>query len=172
MEISKCAWLYGALALFVVAACEESDESADAGRTHDPASHLDGAVNVPCPPSTPEFTEGLVADSEDGVLQARLIEAMPAPPEKYRNDWTIALETEDGTPLDDVDLSRADVLAWMPAHGHGGPPAAVTALSEPGAFDLEYLNLFMRGPWEVKIEAESASAGRDLLIFRVCVADD
>jgi hypothetical protein len=169
MAISKCAWLWGAFVLLV--ACGDSSGGEGGGPSQSGDAAI-GEVFLRCPSDTPVFVAGLVADGETGVVNARLIDASALPPQKYRNDWTIEFTSEEGTPLDDVDLAVDDVLAKMPGHSHVNSPRAVNALPEPGRYELEYLNLFMRGPWEIEIMAASESAGSDRLVFRVCVVDD
>jgi len=163
-------------------------ESPVAGDSMEPA---DAGLSARCPTDTPEFSAtpatGLLARAKKDSIQARIIKAEPAMPERFENDWTIRLTDLAGAPLNDIEI--ADACVYMPVHGHGSAPSGVTGAGEPGTFDLKGLNLFMRGPWEVQLAVSSASVagpaaeatncdrnksrpGHDLLVFQVCVPDD
>jgi hypothetical protein len=159
----------------------------------DDASNGDDTVapteeEVRCPDNIPEFfagdTSGMEVMGDNMEIKARLIAADPAPPQRFRNDWTVELMTPDGAPLEDAEIVKA--CAFMPVHGHGLGPRAITPGDGPGRFNLEGLNLSMRGPWEVQLAVESASVpaataratncdtaqGTDYLAFSICVADE
>jgi hypothetical protein len=116
------------------------------------------------------FALGMVVRGQAGKLEAVVVDATPAPPERYRNDWVVTLRSADGGALDDVSLTEA--RPFMPLHGHdGGVAPVITKLSEPGQFQLERLNLSMRGAWEIQLTASSPSAGDDYIVFHVCVME-
>lgn len=165
-----------ALMLGAVAALGCGDDgSDDGGATHD--HHLphdggmhDGAVAmVPCPEDLPEFATGLRAMGEDQRVQAELVDAQYVPPRKYRNDWTVAFLDANGEPLDDVEV--AEVEPFMPTHNHDGRyPSVWEMLDEPGQFQVDDINLWMTGPWEVRFRVSSDSAGGDdYIVFDVCI---
>ncbi len=125
---------------------------------------------IPCPDDLPPFAIGMDTLGTNGVIRARLVDASPAPPEKFFNDWTVEFHGADGSVLGDVELTMA--RAWMPAHGHDGTYAPIiTPREEPGQFAVDQLNLWMRGHWEVQIEATSPGVGDDSLVFDACVED-
>ena len=67
-------------------------------------------------------------------------------------------------------MELADATPFMPVHGHDGfYDPVVTALDEPGQFQVDDLNLWMVGPWEVRLMVESETAGGDYIVFHVCV---
>ena len=92
-----------------------------------------------------------------GTLRARLIKASPVhPTKKAVNNWTVQFMDEHGAPLEDVEVAAA--CAYMPVHQHGtGPLNGTKMLSEPGQFELDYLNFIMRGPWEVQLVLNRAA---------------
>jgi len=159
-------WL---LALSVLAACGDDDDGDDSagGMAH---PHVDGGSypEAPCPESTPEFRIGLQATGEEGAVVAQLIDADHIPPRKNRNDWTIDLLNADDMALEDAELTMA--RPFMPVHGHDGIyEPEVTALDEPGRYQVDGLNLWMTGPWQVQLTVASESAGDDYIVFNVCV---
>ena len=161
------------MALPAAAACDDNGTEADAMR-HERDSGVqsdEDAGAAPCPPETPEFRIGLEAQGEDGFVSARLVEAAPAPPQKYLNDWTVDLETLGGAALDDGEITMA--RSFMPVHGHDGTfPPVITPLDEAGRFQVDDLNLWMRGPWQIQLWVSSQSAGGDdYIVFNVCIED-
>lgn len=133
---------------------------------HDAEAEFEG-----CPDSIPEFELGLTASSQDGAIKAVVREASPVPPARFFNDWTVALERDDDTPVEDASLQS--VRAFMPVHGHYGTPDPRVRRrdDEPAVFELEKINLFMRGPWEVKLIVRLPNAGDAEIVFDVCVEE-
>ena len=164
----RLCWLL-LLCLLPMIACGDDDGGEEPDRS--PAPQQDGGMMyppVPCPESTPDFRINLEAEGEDGNVVGRLLDADNIPPDQYENDWTVEFRTPDGEPVEDVDL----YMAWpfMPVHGHDGfYDPEVEALNEPGQFQVDDLNLWMIGPWEVHLMVESASAGNDHVVFNVCI---
>jgi hypothetical protein len=124
---------------------------------------------VPCPDDV-SFSIGMEAVGDSEAVMARLLDASPAPPEKFKNDWAVEFLDMDGNALDDVEVEMA--RPWMPAHLHDGTfPPVVTPMDDPGAFQIDDLNLWMRGLWEVQLTVSSASAGDDYIVFDVCIEE-
>lgn len=147
------------LALF--ASCGEANE-------HDPDEHAPSATYQGCPASTPPFALGMEALGRFGRIGARLLEARPAPPARYRNDWELEFIDGMGRVLEDVAVVRA--RPFMPVHGHDGN---ITPTVRPLAnrVALDYLNLNMRGPWEIQLTVHSSALGDDEIVFHVCVPE-
>jgi hypothetical protein len=147
---------------------DEADDHAHSGQEHDGGGH--GLEPVPCPASTPEFKVGLEATGESANVTARIVEADYVPPRKGPNDWQVVFVDGEGMAVEDVAITKAE--PYMPVHRHDGRyPPTVTELDDPGAFDVENINLHMGGPWEVRFTVESESAGDDYIVFNVCVED-
>ncbi len=71
------------------------------------------------------------------------------------------------TPVDDVGL---EVEPYMPDHMHGASIATkVTAMEEPGQLELDPVNLFMPGLWEVRLHFTMPDESTDEVVFRFCV---
>jgi len=139
----------------------------DADGAEPPQDDAGGAMFAACPDTIPRFESGLSALGEQRHIQAVLLDASDFPARKYANEWTLELTDESGGALDDVTVTKVET--FMPVHGHyGRPPADFEALAEPEQLRAE-IHFTMRGPWEVRIEASSASAGDDTIVFDVCV---
>ena len=184
--------LMAAIAALLGGGCtSDDDDEPDAGQgngdRHD-AGPVDPEEEVRCPDDIPELFAGETSGSEttgvNALVNARVIEASALPAKRFLNSWTIELTDADGVPIEDARI--VDNCAFMPVHGHGSP-SKVVALDEPGRFELTALNFIMRGPWEVQlaVDAESlpaetarapncrnAEAGKDYLVFDVCVKDE
>jgi hypothetical protein len=146
---------------------------------------------VPCPQDTPAFGAGpdgigLEAVGAKQTVSARIIAAKPLSPERYENDWSVALLDAQGAPLPDAEITSA--CAFMRVHGHYELARSVTRLSDPSTFELKALNLSMRGPWEVELTVTSPSLtgtadaytecdrrnrapGADKIVFHTCIRE-
>lgn len=116
------------------------------------------------------FELGMQATSDGGELRAELLAATPAPPARYRNDWTVQLRAADGSVLADGAITHA--RTFMPLHGHdGGIVPVITSLKEPGQVRIERLNLSMRGAWEIQLTVSAPGVGEDRIVFHVCAVE-
>jgi hypothetical protein len=152
--------------LLCLAACgDRADNEDHTGNTAETAEF------VGCPDTIPAFSFGMSTTSGDGRIAATLLKSSPVPPARFFNDWTVEFESADDAPLEDVTLRS--VRAFMPVHGHYGTPdpRLTQHEDEPAVFDLDALNLFMRGPWQIKLAVSSPSSGQADLIFDVCVEE-
>lgn len=133
------------LLLLALAGCDEGDDAAQ--------PEADAAPANPFPNGNPAdadtYVAGLERQGEDGALTVRLMDALPAPPERGDNDWVLAVYAAD-VPMDGCDI---DVQPRMPAHGHGTPvEAAVDPMADaPGHYSVAPVNMFMPGLWEVTL---------------------
>ena len=151
------------LLAIALAGCSGGDENM--GSAGDAAA----AMFVPCPESTPSFELGLTATGDADHIRAVLRDAAPLPAKKYANDWTLELTDSHGRALGDAQITQLET--FMPVHGHyGRPPAEWDALDGTGKLHAE-VHFTMRGPWEVRIEANSESAGADHIVFELCVQE-
>lgn len=155
---------------FAHACAEDTEQNADAVTD----SGADAADAAPSPCADHQavidgFRIGLEQAGLGGRIGARLVDARPVPPQKFLNDWTIELIDADGSALADSEITSA--RSFMPVHGHDGTfPPIVTPLEEPGRFQVDDLNLWMRGPWRIELNV-SSSAGVDYIEIPVCIAE-
>jgi hypothetical protein len=120
-----------------------------------------------CPNDVPYFSRGVVAAGESGVLRALLVDTKPSSPAQFLNVWTLEFQTTDGAAAGDAEVTQLET--FMPVHGHPGQPAATAEpMGEPGRYRAE-LHFTMRGPWQVRLDVASPSAGSDHFVFEVCV---
>ncbi len=105
----------------------------------------------------------------EGRYTAELLALAPGPPQKFRNDWRVRILDEDGEIAEDAVVVEAE--PFMVAHQHDGLFAPEISRSDlPGEFNVDNLNLWMGGPWEVRLWIEG-SAGAERLVFDVCIED-
>jgi hypothetical protein len=114
-----------------------------------------------------EYLAGMSKDGVNQLFQFRLVESTPAPPEKGDNTWIVdVLDFQDSTPVDSADIT---VMPFMPDHGHGSPIAAeIAPTGDPGQFQVDRVNLWMPGLWEVTIAADDGTE-QDETIFSFCI---
>jgi YtkA-like len=160
-----------------LAACGD-DKTPDSGHDHD--AHVEpgdtepdgGYPDTPCDPNLPPLAPGLeTLGSMSKLLKATLVSSDPTPLLKGRANWVVDFATAEGAPVSDLEF--IDVFTYMPVHGHQGnfKPKAMQ-LSEPGRYAFDGLNFTMRGPWQVRFEVSSPTAGDDFIIVNVCVEDE
>jgi hypothetical protein len=131
-------------------------------------------ASIPCPESFPEFvvgeTIGLSAGGRLGVAQARIVAASSIPPIVDENTWTVAIADAAGEPVTDAEILSACV--FMPIHGHylGLTRNQITALEEPGHYELDGLFFNMGGPWETQLAISSPSLPDERAEATVCSA--
>lgn len=93
-------------------------------------------------------------------------DALPAPPSRGDNTWTVHVTDHAGHALDDLDVA---VDPFMPDHFHGTTiRCEVSPGDAPGDYVLDPLNLFMPGLWEVTVTV-SDGAREDEVLFSFCV---
>ena len=102
------------------------------------------------------------------VSEAQAYRASFAPVEAIKvgklHQWTIAVQSADGTPVDDA---RITVDGGMPQHGHGLPtkPVVTQSLGE-GRHLVEGMKFNMGGWWVVKLQIDGAG-GKDVVTFNL-----
>jgi hypothetical protein len=112
-----------------------------------------------------DFAIGLSKSSS--LVRATFVSANPAPPIKGDNTWVLDFTDGEGAPL--VGLTIVAV-PMMPDHNHGTPiNAIVTALEQPGRYEITPVNLFMTGYWETTLDITLARGEQDSLMFGFCV---
>lgn len=110
------------------------------------------------------YTAGMGKTGEGG-LTFTLISSNPAPPSRNNNVWVVKLE-RDGVPVEGATI---DIKTFMPDHNHGSPVVPdITATATPGQYNIDPVNLFMPGLWEITVEA-TAGATTDEVVFRFCI---
>lgn len=152
------------LSLLALFACtDDTTTSMDTGH----GSHGNHAET--CGDEGDHYMAGMVASGTEGLVDLTLVDADPGPPEKGDNLLVLSLAWA----ADDSPVEGASVVLrpWMPEHGHGSSPEtfAVTASTDPGAYETEPVNLFMGGLWELMFEVETLDGDTDSATFTFCV---
>lgn len=94
------------------------------------------------------------------------VDALPAPPRRGDNEWTVRVTDQQGAPLPDLEI---EVDPFMPDHFHGTSiRCEVHDGDAPGEYLLTPLNLFMPGLWEVTLFLSDAER-QDQVVFSFCV---
>lgn len=122
----------------LTAGCGESDDSPD-------------PEGPPAPPAGDTYVAGLEKLGADGVLKVRLVDALPAPPDRGDNTWTLEVLDMGDSPIDGCSV-RLDPR--MPAHGHGTNKDAEVTAMDGGRYMAEPVDLFMPGLWVTSINLE------------------
>jgi len=115
------------------------------------------------------FVVGLERAGAGGMLDFKLMSAMPAPPAFSDNTWIVQINSMSGgvvgAPATGATLT---VTPFMPDHQHGTLRVNIEALSTPGQYKLTPINMWMAGLWETTIDVQ-VGAVRDSAVFRFCI---
>lgn len=106
----------------------------------------DAAAVVHDPPEGDAYRAGLEKAGAEGLATVRLVDALPAPPDRGDNRWV--LEIEAGGAM--MTGCAVAVVPDMPLHGHGTEPVTVRELGE-GRYQVSEMSLFMPGLWVIPI---------------------
>ena len=141
------------LALLLVAACADDPSGAE------PATA--GGSDVV---EAPGFTAGMEEEGAQGLFIVRLQDALPAPPEKGDNVWTVQALDPSGAAVEGASLI---VAPYMPLHGHGTTPLEFPGVptGELGTFTVGPFDLFMPGQWQMTVTVTRSSGEEDAAIF-------
>ena len=140
------------------AACDE--DSAD---TSD-----DGNSPRGCEAEERDDDYSLGLEKSGARVRVQFVDAVPAPPDRGDNTWTLrVLDLSTGAPMQDMTLA---VDPYMPDHMHSTSiPVEVTPMEEPGVVQLDPVNLFMPGLWQVKLAFILPEQASDEVVFSFCV---
>ena len=115
-----------------------------------------------------EFVMGLTKAGVDGRLEFKLVSSDPAPPSRGDNRWIVQLSTMTA-PVMPVSGAAMTVTPFMPDHQHvSGETVIVTPTATAGEYQLDPVNLFMPGLWEITLRVTGAT--EDRAVFRFCLA--
>ena len=141
--------------LALAAACASDDDS-------DPEQH-----NCEAEDRDEDFTAGMQKTGAGGFTFT-LVSSTPAPPARHDNIWVVDI-ANGGVPFE----GTVGVVPFMPDHRHGTSIEAIITpvAGTPGRYNVEKVNLFMPGLWEVTVEAKPTPTTRDTAIFRFFIAN-
>jgi hypothetical protein len=178
MLILRCSALV-LLAAFALLGCDSGGDDGNAehasdssGETHGDTQHeTDGTGETGgesvCAVETRDDDFAIGLSKSGNLVRATFVSADPAPLIKGDNTWVLDFTDLEGAPL--VGLTIV-AIPMMPDHGHGTPiNAVVTALEQPGRYEVTPVNLFMTGYWETTLDITLAGGEQDSLMFGFCV---
>jgi hypothetical protein len=138
--------------------------------------HCGGSEAAVAPDAAPDcsqdvraqpFAPGMAATASDGV-QVILVSALPAPPQRFDNRWSLQVKGADDLVLEGASLG---VTPFMPDHGHGSPsPPTVEPGEQLGSFEMGPFDLWMPGIWELNFAVE-IEATTSLAKLTICVQE-
>lgn len=145
-------WLLG---VFALAACDDGAMAGDDGAQVERGCDTEIRDD--------DYALGLAKTGERWTVT--FVEALPAPPTRGDNTWTMRVTDAAGAPVPGLELS---VSPFMPDHMHGTTVETVVMEIGDGKYALDPVNLFMPGLWEVTLELGSESS-EDEVTFAFCV---
>ncbi len=149
-------WMIVCLGL---AACSSSSGGADATEMVD-CSTITG---------TDTLTTDLHHVGTAGLIDFKMISAMPAPPARDDNTWVIEIDSmANGVVGNPIAGASMTATPFMPAHQHGTPKQVIiTPMTTSGQYQLQPVNLWMPGVWETTIKVTSPQT--DSAVFKFCI---
>lgn len=140
-----------------LAACSSSSGGADAG--------IDCSTIM----GTDTFTVGLSHVGTAGLVDFKMMSAMPAPPARDDNTWIIELDAmANGVVGNPIDGATITATPFMPSHQHGTPKQVViTPTGTTGQYTLSPVNMWMPGVWETTIKVSAPQS--DTAVFKFCI---
>lgn len=144
--------------------CADGDSGGGAGAgvdTGGPRDFPESACRVPLN----HLRIGLTAETPSGIT-VRVDDADFIPARKFENAWTVTLVDDAGSA---TGATLSDVQGFMPDHGHGSTiPSIITDMGN-GQYQVEDINLWMDGHWEVNFLVTTAQGATEEAQFEVCV---
>lgn len=117
-------------------------------------------------PETDDYVANLEKLGEGGLLTFTLVSSDPAPPARNDNRWVIGISDAAGAAVEGATLQPNPN---MPQHGHGSNKRAEVSELGGGEYELNPVNLFMPGYWEVPVAVTTADGVTDSATFAFCV---
>jgi YtkA-like len=115
------------------------------------------------------YVVGLEHAGAGGMLDFKLMSAMPSPPAFSKNTWIVQINRMSGgvvgAPATGATLT---VTPFMPDHQHGTLRVNVEAMPEAGHYRLTPIDMWMAGLWEVTIDADAGGV-RDRVVYKFCI---
>jgi len=151
-------------AIPMVAACHTSMSNVDADN---------GNYNCAAETRADVWQIPLVKKGEQTAMQFSLVDAMPAPPIRGDNTWTLQINQMAGGVVG-APMTGASLIAtpYMPDHMHGTPKVVnITAMPTAGQYQLSPVNMWMPGLWQTTINASAAGGPSDTVVYSICIPD-
>lgn len=149
-------WMISCLGL---AACGGSSGGADASNMVDCSTIM----------GTDTFVVGLEHQGAAGLIDFKMMSAMPAPPARDDNTWIIEIDAmANGVVGNPIDGASMTATPFMPSHQHGTPKQVViTPTGTAGQYQLSPVNMWMPGVWETTIKVSAPQS--DQAVYKFCI---
>jgi YtkA-like len=113
------------------------------------------------------FSAGMMKAGSQGKLTFKLMSSTPAPPARGNNDWSIAIvDAVSGAPVAGAAMT---VVPFMPDHNHGTSIKPTITDQGAGMYDVDPVNLWMPGLWQVTVTATPSGGTLDKAVFSFCI---
>lgn len=163
MRSTQRQWTSAFLPLLVALAAQGGCDAAEG----DDEGDSEDEPRADCSTEMRDDTYTLGLEKSGAAVRLAFRDAVPAPPDRGDNTWTIALLDANGTPVEGAQIG---VEPFMPDHMHGTSiEAQVTPGEAPGEYVIDRLNLFMPGLWDVTLNVSLPDGATDQVKFSFCV---
>jgi hypothetical protein len=155
--------LFAAAAASAALGCSSSGDSGTAGTS--------GAVTTTGTACTADnrkdiYTAGLAKQTATGALSIKVMDAMPAPPQKQSNALVLQVVDAAGMPVDGATVS---VTPFMPDHGHGSSVKPTVTAKGGGLYDVANVYLPMPGLWRLTVTVQQPNVAAQDAAFQFCI---
>ena len=114
-----------------------------------------------------DIVAGMVKVGDAGSMQVKLVSTAPAPPNKGKNVWTVALLDMNDAPLFDAIITK--VRPWMPDHGHGASVSPeIGSTGADGTVTVSNIEFRMNGVWTLTFTIDNGGAA-DTVTFGIFI---
>jgi hypothetical protein len=115
------------------------------------------------------FSDGLPKVGDAQALDFKLMTAVPAPPARGDNTWTVQINAmSSGVVGAGVVGATMTATPFMPDHQHGSPIEVVITDKGGGLYELSPVNLWMPGLWQTTIEVSGPTS--DSVVYSFCLS--
>ncbi|MDB5213897.1 MAG: hypothetical protein JWO86_1824 [Myxococcaceae bacterium] len=156
--------LFGAILVGAALGCSSGGDggggsgTADAGTTTGAACAADNRKDI--------YAAGMAKQTGTGALSIKLMDAMPAPPQKQSNTMVLQVLDSAGAPVDGATVS---VTPFMPDHGHGSSVKPTVTAKGGGLYDVANVYLPMPGLWRLTVTVQMPSVAAQDAAFQFCI---
>jgi YtkA-like len=126
-------------------------------------------VNCATETRADNLVSGLEKLGDRGQVTFRLMTATPSPPKRPTNSWMVHVEAG-GAPVTGAVLRAKP---YMPDHEHGTgvKPVITEVAGAPGDYQVDQLDLWMPGLWEITFDITPPGGVKDQTVFRACLPE-
>jgi hypothetical protein len=172
-------WCGSMLGLAAACACSSSNSDAHSNQASSAVNVCEAPESVPmvlqngCSLASATYEAGMAQKGSSGLLTFQIVSATGGAIAQGDWTWNIKITDANCAPVADATVK---VNAWMPQHSHGWAYATVSS-SGGGAYEVDNLNLFMDGFWQITFtatatltnDAGASESVTDSTVFSFCL---